>query len=131
MIPRHLHKCIDGVKLATNILSETKDGVTALTKIGGNVSLISIGFTHGDPAKKEAQARYVRNQMKAAQKVGIAFSEKIFPQNCSKDDLLNVIKAINEDKEITGLIVQRPVPEHLSLREIQELIDPMKDVEGK
>lgn len=88
-------------------------------------SLTSISF-----GQDEAIARYVRNQKKAAEVCGIRFVEKHLSKDVSKKEMIEIINSINCDPVTSGVIIQRPVPSHLSVREIQESIHPLKDVEG-
>jgi methylenetetrahydrofolate dehydrogenase (NADP+)/methenyltetrahydrofolate cyclohydrolase len=123
-----LAKRIDGTQLAKSILDSTARGVKELIDSGWlPPSLVSISFG-GD--NQDAIARYVRNQKRAAERCHIRFHELLVEHHVSRDDMLKLMRKINVDPQTTGLIMQRPVPSHLSVREIQEAVHPLKDVEG-
>lgn len=119
------HKILDGRKLATSMREKIAEDVIELAGTGFAPSLISI--TVGDT---EASALYVRNQRRVAEKMGIGFEERVFPEDVGSDELIGVIHGLNANPRITGIIVQRPVPDHISVKDVQDAIHPMKDVEG-
>lgn len=114
-----------GKPVAAEILAETKAGITALAARGWPASLVSLSIGHVD-----AVNLYVRNQARGAEQAGIRFEERILPENISRNELLGMIEALNTDPRVTGIILQRPIPRHLNIRELQTAIHPLKDVEG-
>lgn len=73
---------------------------------------------------------YVRNQRRIAEQLGITFENRQFDPSISQDRLLAAIQALNVNRNVTGIILQRPIPPHLSLHQLQAAISPYKDVEG-
>ncbi len=73
---------------------------------------------------------YVRNKSKACQKVGIEFEEFLYDENLSESELLDVIKKLNEDSSINGILLQSPVPKHIDINKAFRTIAPEKDVDG-
>ena len=123
----HAHKRINGSVIAKALLRKTGEGVGRLVEEGWpRPTLVSVTFGTGN----EAIARYVRNQRRAAESCGVAFEEKVLDPGISRADMANVVHRANIDPRVTGVIFQRPVPPHLSVREIQEAVHPLKDVEG-
>ncbi len=125
MIDSVSHKLLDGRKVAATILDEVARDAAALTELGWVPRLVSV--TVGD---EEAVDVYVRNQRRKAEASGIAFEERNFPADVSRAELVAALRAMNADPRITGVIIQRPVPEHLTIRDLQMSIHPLKDVEG-
>lgn len=119
MDPRFL----DGRALAGRIFQETRDGFSKLGGPAGRLVSISIG----DIAEI---AVYIRNQVRGAQKAGIPFDEQYWPGDLSQDDCKARILEMNDDPNVIGIILQRPVPEHINVRSLQSAIHPLKDVEG-
>ena len=119
------HKILDGRKIATGILAEVSQEIDDLAKSGYRPNLVSISVGETD-----ASQLYVRNQKRAAEKVGIGFEERIFTDNVGIDELLGVIHGLNADPQVTGIIVQRPVPEQIPIMAVQSAVHPLKDVEG-
>jgi methylenetetrahydrofolate dehydrogenase (NADP+)/methenyltetrahydrofolate cyclohydrolase len=119
------HKLLDGRRAAAGILEEVARDVADLTEKGWAPKLVSV--TVGD---EEAVDVYVRNQRRKAEASGIAFEERNFPASVTRAELVAALRAMNSDPRVTGVIIQRPVPEHLSVRDLQMSIHPLKDVEG-
>ncbi|MET1026598.1 MAG: bifunctional 5,10-methylenetetrahydrofolate dehydrogenase/5,10-methenyltetrahydrofolate cyclohydrolase [Dongiaceae bacterium] len=119
------NQIIDGRKVANGILAELAEQVEDLKKAGWGPKLNSI--TIGDV---DAVHLYVRNQKRAAEKAGLLFEEHPFPADTTQEQMLAAISAMNADPRVTGIILQRPVPHHLSIKTLQAAIHPLKDVEG-
>ncbi len=118
-------KIIDGKKIAGRIKEEVKKGVEELRGKGIRVTLHSI-MVGDNPASKV----YVRNQRRGAEEVGIEYNLHEFPEDISQSELIGFIEKLNDDREVSGIILQVPVPPSLNAREIQLHISPSKDVEG-
>ncbi len=119
------YKLLNGKAIAAEIRDHVTTDVEALKKEGWPVKLVSISI--GDV---EASALYVRNQQKAAEKTGIAFEARHYHADIGRDELLGIIQGLNTDPRVTGIIMQRPTPKHLTERRLQRTIHPLKDVEG-
>ena len=79
-----------------------------------------------DPASQV----YVRNKIKACEKVGIRSIEKRLSADVSNEDIEGVIEQLNADPEIDGTLLQLPLPRHLDSDRLVQLIAPEKDVDG-
>ncbi|MDZ7787303.1 MAG: bifunctional 5,10-methylenetetrahydrofolate dehydrogenase/5,10-methenyltetrahydrofolate cyclohydrolase [Halofilum sp. (in: g-proteobacteria)] len=119
------HKDIDGRALANEILTDVGERVAGLKAAGWFPKLVSISV--GD---NPAAAFYVRNQRRRCEQVGIEFEERQYREEISPQELYAAIWALNADPRVTGIIIQRPVPASLSIKQLQAAIDPLKDVEG-
>jgi len=73
---------------------------------------------------------YVRNKHKAAQKCGVATFDHKPGSDISEDALLNLVRELNDDDKIDGMLVQLPLPDHIDPEKILDAIDPAKDVDG-
>ena len=73
---------------------------------------------------------YIRNQARAAAKVGLPFEQQFWDASISQDEAKNKIVEMNDDPRVLGVILQRPVPDHINVRSLQSAIHPLKDVEG-
>ncbi|MBC8486113.1 MAG: bifunctional methylenetetrahydrofolate dehydrogenase/methenyltetrahydrofolate cyclohydrolase FolD [Bacteroidetes bacterium] len=119
-------KIIDGKETAQQIKNEIADEVAAMLNSreqGPHLVAVLVGE---DPASQT----YVRNKEKACAQVGIISSVYKYPESISEKELLEVVDFINNDDEIDGLIVQLPLPKHISEKKIIEKINPAKDVDG-
>lgn len=119
------HNALLGKPVADEITRSVYTGVEDLAAKGWPVKLVSI--TIGDVP---AVSLYVRNQARGAEKAGITFEERNLPENVSRLEMLGILSALNTDPRVSGIIIQRPVPKHLNIRELQTAIHPLKDVEG-
>ncbi|WP_434058441.1 bifunctional 5,10-methylenetetrahydrofolate dehydrogenase/5,10-methenyltetrahydrofolate cyclohydrolase [Coralliovum pocilloporae] len=118
-------RLLDGRALQTKILNEVRAFVeeTASAKPIGKLVSISIGDV-------PEVAIYIRNQARAAEKAGIPFQELFWPADITQDEAKARIVELNDDPTVTGVILQRPTPEHINVRALQSAIHPLKDVEG-
>ena len=100
-------KLINGKEVAKKVRKELKSEVVKLKENGINPKL-AVVMVGNDPGSTV----YVRNKSKACEKVGIEFEEFLYDENLSESELLNVIKKLNEDSTINGILLQSPVPKH-------------------
>ncbi|MDX1709728.1 MAG: bifunctional 5,10-methylenetetrahydrofolate dehydrogenase/5,10-methenyltetrahydrofolate cyclohydrolase [Rhodovibrionaceae bacterium] len=119
------HKIIDGRAVALDIRTAVQAGVNQLKGAGWQPKLVSIAVGDAEPVML-----YIRNQRRVAEKIGIDFEERFYPADVSRQEMLATISALNADPRVTGVIIQRPVPGHLNIKELQSAIHPLKDVEG-
>lgn len=118
-------RIIDGKGIAEDIHRELKEEVAILAKEGRAPGL-AVVLVGNDPASET----YVRSKERKARELGI-FSQ-VFRRDAgiSKEELLELIQELNEDRSIDGILVQLPLPSHIDEKEIIEAIDPGKDVDG-
>ena len=118
-------KLIDGKLVAEKIKLEIKQETTRLIDSGIDPHLAAI-LVGDDPASQT----YVRNKEIACHEVGIISSIYRPPASISEKDLLEMIDFINNDQEVHGLIVQLPLPSHISADKVIQKVRPEKDVDG-
>ena len=116
---------IDGKNLAKKIRQELKEECDELKKNGINPKLAVI-MVGDDPASKV----YVRNKSKACEDVGIDYEEFILKKETTQEELIELIKKLNNDNNINGILLQSPIPKHLNINEAFKSITYMKDVDG-
>jgi methylenetetrahydrofolate dehydrogenase (NADP+)/methenyltetrahydrofolate cyclohydrolase len=119
------HRFLKGAPVAARIIEEARAQALAAAAEGWQPQLVSV--TVGDV---DAVDVYVRNQRRKAEQASIRFGERRFPETATQAELDDAIAALNADPQVTGIIVQRPVPRHISIKQLQSAIDPSKDVEG-
>lgn len=120
------HRLLDGKKVQARILTEVMQSVQQHAKKGhaiGRLVSISIG-------EVPEVAVYVRGQARAAERSDVPFEQVHWPADFSQADCKAELLKLNDDKDVVGVILQRPVPEHINLRSLQSAIHPLKDVEG-
>lgn len=114
---------IDGKAVAARIYEDVRAEFEALGGVKRKLVSISIG---GD---KEV-AVYIRNQVRGAERAGIPFDDQYWDGDLSQEECKARITAMNDDPDVIGIILQRPVPAHINVRSLQSAIHPLKDVEG-
>ncbi|MFC3569488.1 bifunctional 5,10-methylenetetrahydrofolate dehydrogenase/5,10-methenyltetrahydrofolate cyclohydrolase [Paracoccus simplex] len=125
MTNRHDHRLIDGRAVQARILTELRaelERERAIRPVGRLLS-VSIG------PSPEIEV-YVRNQARGAERVGLPFERQLWPADITQEECKRRIAALNDDAEVLGIILQRPVPAHIHVRSLQSAIHPLKDVEG-
>ncbi|WP_442774108.1 bifunctional methylenetetrahydrofolate dehydrogenase/methenyltetrahydrofolate cyclohydrolase [Lactococcus hircilactis] len=118
-------KLIDGKALAETLQRHLKDEVEALVKKGIVPGLVVI-LVGENPASQV----YVRNKEKTALKLGFHSKVVRLPADTSEADLLTLIEEYNQDEAWHGILVQLPLPKHISEEKVLLAIDPNKDVDG-
>lgn len=113
---------LDGKKLRDKIFESLK---TELDKMSEKPTLAVI-LVGENPASQI----YVRNKKKTAEKLGINSLSIEYPADISENELLSKIQELNNDKNITAILVQLPLPEHINKNKIIDAILPQKDVDG-
>ncbi len=119
-------KLIDGKALANTIKEEIAVDVAAIKKAGGKTPHLAAVLIGDDPAS----AVYVRNKVKACEKVGFKSTLVRKDANTTEAEVLEIVKNLNEDPDIDGFIVQLPLPKHINEEKVNLAIDPKKDVDG-
>ena len=117
---------LDG-KLVANALKESiKKEVAKMVDHGEEGPHLAAVIVGNDPASET----YVASKEKAARGVGMVSSVYRYPEDTTEQELMDVIDFLNRDPEITGFIVQLPLPKHINEDKIIERIKPSKDVDG-
>ena len=118
-------KIIDGKQISLDIKNELKEKVAKYKEQGIEITLAVVKVGN-DPAS----AVYVRNKEKACEYVGINSKALALPEETTEEELLNVVKKLNEDKNVNGILVQLPLPKHIDESKVLLTIDSTKDVDG-
>jgi len=117
---------LEGKAVAAKVLAEVKAGVAALTARTGIQPTLAVVLVGEDPASQI----YVRNKKRAADDVGIASRDFLFPAGCSQAELSETIRTINGDSSVHGILLQLPLPKGLDENEAVNAIAPAKDADG-
>jgi methylenetetrahydrofolate dehydrogenase (NADP+)/methenyltetrahydrofolate cyclohydrolase len=122
----HRAELLDGRVAAGEIKREVADEVAALKRDWNLVPRLAAVIVGDDPAS----AVYVRNKIRACAEVGIASEHLPLPSATTTSELLAVVKKLNHDDEVDGILVQLPLPKQIAEVEIIEAVDPAKDVDA-
>ena len=116
---------IDGKSIALSVRQGLEPRVEAL-KAKGVTPGLTVVVVGDDPAS----AIYVRNKERASNKLGMNGTVLRLPGETTQEELLNVVRKLNADDSIHGILVQLPLPAHIDEHAILREIDPDKDVDG-
>ncbi|HAC3174608.1 TPA_asm: bifunctional methylenetetrahydrofolate dehydrogenase/methenyltetrahydrofolate cyclohydrolase FolD [Listeria innocua] len=116
---------IDGKKLAKEIQEKVTSEVAELVKKGKKPGLAVVLV--GD---NQASRTYVRNKQKRTEEAGMKSVLIELPETVTEEKLLKVVEELNEDKTIHGILVQLPLPKHISEEKVIDAISFDKDVDG-
>lgn len=118
-------KIIDGKKISAEIKEELKQEVAKFKEQGKEAALAVIQVGN-DPASSV----YVRNKKRACEYIGIGSLSYELPEETSEEELLKLIADLNAKQEVSGILVQLPLPSHMDEDKVIRAIDPTKDVDG-
>lgn len=113
---------INGKEIAESILNNIKKEVENFD-VKPTLAVIIVG---NDPASKV----YVKNKIKKSEFLGFNSILKELPEDIQKEELLDVIKNLNNDKNVNGILLQLPLPNGLDEKDFLDEISPIKDVDG-
>ena len=113
---------LDGKAVSQKILTEVRERVSKLEK-KPHLVVILVG-------EDAASKLYVKNKQKAAWQVGIRSTVIEMPYDTEEQELLNKIEELNQRPDVTGILVQLPLPDHIDKNSVVTAILPQKDVDG-
>ena len=117
---------IDGKRIAAELRQQTKQRVDARREKGLRPPGLAVVLVGADPASQV----YVGSKRRACEEVGFLSQAYDLPAGTSEETLLTLIDELNDNAEIDGILVQLPLPEHISDEAVIERISPQKDVDG-
>ncbi len=115
-------KLINGKKISQHILNSLKVEIKKKS-IQATLAVILVGT---DPASH----LYVSIKEKRAQEIGINFIKYLLPTNTKQTEIIKLIQELNQNKKITAILIQLPLPKHLNTNKIINTINPAKDADG-
>ncbi|KAK9719920.1 Tetrahydrofolate dehydrogenase/cyclohydrolase, catalytic domain [Popillia japonica] len=119
-------RILDGKQLAKEIQDEIKEEITLWTEKGNRRPCLRAILIGDDAASKT----YVEKKMIASESVGIDSDTINLPSDITEKEIIDKIRQLNKDSNVDGILVQLPVPEHVSERNVCNAVDPRKDVDG-
>ena len=117
---------IDGKQISADIKAGLREQVAGFPERYGRVPHLVVVRVGEDPAS----VVYVRNKAKACEAVGIRNTTLVLPEETPEEALLAQIRSLNADESVDGILVQLPLPKHISEARVIETIDQRKDVDG-
>lgn len=120
-----MYQLIDGKKISQEIKDELKIKTEELKAAGKEIALAVIQVGN-DPASSV----YVGNKKKACAYIGITSLSYELPEETTQEELLALVRRLNEDDKVNGILVQLPLPKHIDEEKVIQTISPSKDVDG-
>ncbi|HEV3274251.1 MAG TPA: bifunctional 5,10-methylenetetrahydrofolate dehydrogenase/5,10-methenyltetrahydrofolate cyclohydrolase [Candidatus Dormibacteraeota bacterium] len=117
---------VDGKAVAAELREELAEEIVAMTAGGGPPPSLAVVLCGDDPAS----AIYVRNKGRAAERAGIHFALHRPPAESTTAELVDLVRRLDADQSIDGVLVQLPLPAHIDARAVTECISQTKDADG-
>lgn len=117
---------LDGKAVAANIQREVAAATAALRAERSIAPTLAVVLVGEDPAS----AVYVRRKTQACHEAGIEARDHLFPKGISEASLLSLVRELNCDRDVHGILVQLPLPKDIDEARVLDAIDPAKDVDG-
>ncbi|MDR1784316.1 MAG: bifunctional methylenetetrahydrofolate dehydrogenase/methenyltetrahydrofolate cyclohydrolase FolD [Endomicrobium sp.] len=117
---------IDGKKISSEKREEIRETVNKIKSQTGKIpglATILVG-------KNSASQVYIKSKIKACENVGIKSFHHNLDEKSSKEDIINLIKKLNENSEVDGILLQLPLPQNRDIQDCINSINPLKDVDG-
>lgn len=123
---------LDGMRMPTTLLDGRAASQALLDSLKPKVKELDPKLVIIQVGEDPASASYIRQKEKSCEKVGMRSEHKHLPESTTFDELMKVIEELNSDGDVTGFIVQLPLPDHLqgNVPQVIRAIDPKKDVDG-
>ncbi|HEV8501098.1 MAG TPA: bifunctional methylenetetrahydrofolate dehydrogenase/methenyltetrahydrofolate cyclohydrolase FolD [Casimicrobiaceae bacterium] len=119
-------RVLDGKVLAATLTADVTRKVAARVAAGGRVPGLAVVLVGEHPASQV----YVRNKRRTIEATGMGSFAHDLPATTSERELLELIDALNADPQVSGVLVQLPLPSHIDAERVTERLDPRKDVDG-
>jgi methylenetetrahydrofolate dehydrogenase (NADP+)/methenyltetrahydrofolate cyclohydrolase len=117
---------LQGKEVSQKIRSQLESRVTQFRGRAGRPPRLDVVIVGDD----KASHIYVRNKHLACEKIGMESKVHQLPGNTSEEEVLKLIKELNNNREVDGILVQMPVPKHISSQKVLDTISPDKDADG-
>lgn len=117
---------IDGKTLSASFREQLAQEVAQLEAESQVVPHLTAILVGEDPAS----AVYVRNKQRACEKAGIRSTLKRLPAETSEAELIELVQELNADRDVHGILVQLPLPKHITETAILDVVNPLKDVDA-
>ena len=117
---------MSGKEVSKAVYMNLQADTEAFVQSHGYAPKLAVVLIGSDPASQS----YVESKRKACISLGFGHQDYTLSENCSQEELLSLVKNLNKDTSVHGILVQLPLPRHLDTEEIIEAIDQHKDVDG-
>jgi methylenetetrahydrofolate dehydrogenase (NADP+) / methenyltetrahydrofolate cyclohydrolase len=117
---------LDGKASAARVLEEVRREVEEWVARGGSRPHLAVVLVGHDPASET----YVRGKRRDGEKVGITSSDHRLPDTATTEEVVALVRGLNDDPHVSGILVQQPFPPQVAVPPVVEAVDPEKDVDA-
>ena len=117
---------LDGKATSLKVKAGIKEQVDAIVASGRRAPCLAVVLVGEDPASQV----YVRNKIRSCGETGITSKQYLLPDSTTEEELISLVKELNSDENIDGILVQLPLPKGINERAVIETIVPEKDVDA-
>jgi len=117
---------VDGLALANQLRDDMAKEIESLAASGHRPPQLTVVLVGDDPASKS----YIKGKQRACARIGADSAEHILPESTTEDELLSLLDELNRDDAVDGILVQLPLPKHISPEKVAEAIAPEKDADA-
>jgi methylenetetrahydrofolate dehydrogenase (NADP+) / methenyltetrahydrofolate cyclohydrolase len=117
---------IDGKAIAAEIQAQIREEVREFKSATGITPCLAVVLVGEDPASRS----YIRSKVRVAGEIGIASEDHLLPESISEAQLLQLVRELNENPGVHGILVQTPLPAQIRTPAVLAAVDPDKDVDG-
>jgi methylenetetrahydrofolate dehydrogenase (NADP+)/methenyltetrahydrofolate cyclohydrolase len=117
---------VDGLALANQLRDEMAAEIQEIKQAGHRAPQLTVVLVGDDPASRS----YIKGKQRACARIGADSAEYLLPESTSEKELLDLLDQLNRDDAVDGILVQLPLPKHISPEVIAEAIDPAKDADA-
>jgi methylenetetrahydrofolate dehydrogenase (NADP+)/methenyltetrahydrofolate cyclohydrolase len=119
-------RVLDGLALAQTIRDGLAEEIAKLVAGGHRAPCLAVVLVGDDPASRS----YIKGKQRACARIGMDAVEHLLPASTSEADLLKLVADLDADDGIDGILVQLPLPSHISAATVAEAVDPAKDADA-
>lgn len=117
---------VNGLELANALRDEMAEQIREIVAQGGRAPCLTVVLVGDDPASRS----YIKGKQRACSRIGMDSREHLLPEDTSQENLLSLIKDLNADEGVDGILVQLPLPDAIDPDAVAEAIHPSKDVDA-
>ncbi len=117
---------VNGLELAKELRQEMAEEIAKLGDAGHRPPCLAVVLVGDDPASRS----YIKGKQRACARIGMDSVEHLLPEETSEAELLELVQRLNDDDGIDGILVQLPLPGHISPERVAEAVDPAKDADA-
>lgn len=127
---KYHHKIINGTQISKDIRLNLKAKILEYNEVNEARFYEKPVLGYIMVGNRPDSELYVKLKKKACEEIGIEYRGKVMPVSATEQELMNEVNNLQKDDQISGILVQLPLPDHINAEKVLNLIGPNKDVDG-